>query len=229
MPRRPRVATGGYVYHVLNRAVGRSTVFGKTADYAAFEKVLEQAGRRQGMRLLGFCVMPNHWHLVLWPREDGDLSDYMCWLTNTHTRRWHLAHGTAGTGPVYQGRFKSFSVEEDEHFFTVCRYVERNALRGNMVARAEQWRWCSLWHRANNPRSVTLAKWPLAPGERWLDYVNQVETEAELKALRRSAWCGAPFGGTIWQQATAKQLGLESTLRSPGRPKLTKAHKTTTK
>jgi putative transposase len=209
------VATGGFVYHVLNRGVGRSTVFEKAGDYAAFEKVLEQAGRRQGMRLLVFCLMPNHWHLVLWPREDGDLSDYM--------------HGTAGTGPVYQGRFKSFPVEEDEHFFTVCRYVERNALRANMVVRAEQWRWCSLWHRENNSESVTLAEWPLAPGERWLDYVNQVETEAELKAVRRSAWCGAPFGGTIWQQATAKQLGLESTLRSPGRPKSSKPHETTAK
>jgi len=207
------------VYHALNRAVGRSSVFEKVEDYAAFEKVLEEAGQRAGMRLLGFCVMPNHWHLILWPREDGDLSDYMCWLTNTHTRRWHLSHGTAGTGPLYQGRFKSFPIEEDEHFFTVCRYVERNALRANMVSFAEQWRWSSLWHRVHKPRLVTLAEWPLVRGDRWLEYVNQVETEAELKALRRSAWSGTPFGDTLWQQATAKRLGLESTLRSPGRPK----------
>ncbi len=198
-------------------------MFEKVEDYAAFEKVLEEAGQRAGMRLLGFCVMPNHWHLILWPREDGDLSDYMCWLTNTHTRRWHLSHGTAGTGPLYQGRFKSFPIEEDEHFFTVCRYVERNALRANMVSSAEQWRWCSLWHRVHKPRLVTLAEWPLVRGDRWLEYVNQVETEAELKALRRSAWSGTPFGNTLWQQTTAKRLGLESTLRSPGRPKSRKA------
>jgi hypothetical protein len=67
---------------------------------------------------------------------------------------------------------------------------------------------------------VTLAQWPLASGERWLEYVNRAETEAELKALRRSAWNGTPFGETVWQQRTAKRLGLESTLRHPGRPKL---------
>ena len=219
MPRRPRVATGGYVYHVLNRAVGRGTLFESVEDYAAFEEVLEEAGDRIRMRLLAFCVMPNHWHLVVWPRKDGDMSEYMRWLTNTHTRRWHLAHGTAGTGPLYQGRFKSFPVEKDGHFFTVCRYTERNALRANLVLSAEQWRWCSLWHRTHPCGLVTLAEWPVACGERWLDYVNQAETEAELKALRRSAWSGTPFGDTVWQQRTAKRLGLESTLRRPGRPK----------
>ncbi len=96
------------------------------------------------MRLLAFCVLPNHWHSVLWPREDGDLSDYMGWLTNTHPRRWHLAHGTVGTGALYEGRFKSYPILEDEHFFTVCRYVERNALRANLVTSPEQWRWSSL-------------------------------------------------------------------------------------
>jgi putative transposase len=219
MPRRPRIATGGYVYHALNRAVGRSTIFEKVDDYAAFEAVLEEAREQVDMRLLAFCVMPNHWHLVLWPREDGDLSDYMGWLTNTHTRRWHLAHGTVGTGPLYQGRFKSFPIQEDEHFFTVCRYVERNALRANLVTSAEQWRWSSLWHRVNRSAAVTLADWPLRPGQNWLDYVTQAETEAEWKALRRSAQVGTPFGETVWQQATAKRLGLESTLRPPGRPK----------
>ncbi len=204
-------------------------MFEKVADYLAFEKVLEEAGQRTEMRLLGFCVMPNHWHLILWPRKDGELSDYMCWLTNTHTRRWHLAHGTVGTGPLYQGRFKSFPVQEDEHFFAVCRYVERNAMRAGLVSRAEQWRWCSLWHRVNNPGAVMLAQWPLAPGGRWLDYVNQAETEAELKALRRSAAHGAPFGHTVWQQRTAKRLGLESTLRSPGRPKSKPSPTITTK
>jgi putative transposase len=114
MPRRHRNATGGYVYHVLNRAVGRGTIFENAKDYAAFEKVFEEAREQVEMRVLAFCLMPNHWHLMLWPVGDGDLSDYMCWLTNTHTRRWHLAHGTVGTGPLYQGRFKSFPVEDDE-------------------------------------------------------------------------------------------------------------------
>jgi len=218
MPRRHRNATGGYVHHVLNRAVGRGTIFENAKDYAAFEKVFEEAREQVEMRVLAFCLMPNHWHLMLWPLGDGDLSDYMCWLTNTHTRRWHLAHGTVGTGPLYQGRFKSFPVEEDDHFTTVCRYVERNALRADLVARAEDWRWSSLWHRVNRSRVVTLDKWPVPRGRNWIQFVNDPETEAELKALRRSVRRETPFGTSDWQQRTAKRLGLESSLRAPGRP-----------
>src|SRR5713101_412578 len=110
MPRRARSVPGGLVYHVLNRAHARTPI-----------------------RILGYCLMPNHWHLVLWPRDDGQLSEFMRWLTVTHTQRWHAHHHTAGTGPVYQGRFKSFPVQSDEHVITVCRYVERNPLRANLV------------------------------------------------------------------------------------------------
>jgi len=130
MPRRPRIATGGFVYHVLNRGVGRMQIFEDDDDFAAFERVLAEAiHRRPAARLLGYCVMPNHWHLVLWPRGDDDLSEFMRWLTVTHTQRWHAHRRSAGTGPIYQGRFKSFPIERDEHFLTAMRYVERNALR----------------------------------------------------------------------------------------------------
>ena len=140
MPRRLRFQPGGHVYHVLNRATARSQIFSSEQDYVAFERVLQVAGQRVPVRLLAYCVMPNHWHLLVWPQNDGDLSEYMRWLTVTHTQRWHLAHGTAGTGPLYQGRYKSFPVESDDHFYRVCRYVERNPLRANLVSRAECWR-----------------------------------------------------------------------------------------
>ena len=158
------------------------------------------------MRLLDFSVMPNHWHLVAWPQYDTDLSEYLRWLTVTHTSRWHVAHDTTGTGPLYQGRFKSFPIQQDDHFFTVCRYVERNARRAKLVSRAEQWRWSSLWHRVNSSTAVTLHEWPLPPGSQWLDYVNGVETEAELRALRRSVLCGTPYGDSVWQQRTGWHL-----------------------
>jgi putative transposase len=109
------------VYHALNRAVGRATLFDKPGDYATFLKVLRQANEQLPMRLLAWCAMPNHWHRLLWPRRDGDLSDYLHWLTVTHTQRWHAHHHTAGTGPLYQGRFKSFPIQEDDHLLTVWR------------------------------------------------------------------------------------------------------------
>jgi len=100
-------------------------LFEKPADYLAFENILREAYERTGVRISAYCLMPNHWHLLLWPREDGELSEVMRWITVTHTQRWHAHRHSAGTGPVYQGRFKSFPVQTNEHFVTVARYVER--------------------------------------------------------------------------------------------------------
>ena len=219
MARRMRCSDAGFVYHVLNRAVGRATIFDKSADYAAFEKVLRQAWERTHMRLLAYVLLPNHWHLMVWPRHDGELSTYAQWLTVTHVRRWHAHHHTEGTGPIYQGRFKSFPVQADDHFLLLCRYVERNALRAALVPRAEHWRWSSLWQCCQATGAPWLHDWPVPRPEGWLAYVNKPETESELAALRRSALRGAPYGDALWQQQTAKALGLESALRSPGRPR----------
>ena len=154
MPRQARSAPGGLVYHVMNRGNGRSRIFRKKADYAAFEHVLREALHRTPTRLLGWCLMPNHWHLVIWPRADGELTAFVRWLTHTHTQCWHAHYHTSGQGHVYQGRFKSFPIEEDEHLLTVLRYVERNALRANFTQRAEDWRWGSLWVRHSGPAEL---------------------------------------------------------------------------
>jgi putative transposase len=108
------------VYHVLNRGVGRMRLFRKAADFAAMEQVLEETFHRTAIRILAYCVMSNHWHLLLWPREDGELSEVMRWLTVTHTQRWHANRHTSGSGPIYQRRFKSFPVQCDEHLLTVA-------------------------------------------------------------------------------------------------------------
>ena len=209
------------MYHVLNRAVGRMTLFEKEADYLAFERVLEETWERTEIRILSYCVMPNHWHLLLWPREDGELSQVMRWLTVTHTQRWHAHYHTSGTGPLYQGRFKSFPVESDGHFLTVARYVERNALRANLVKRAQEWRWSSLWRRLRRDESVSriLSEWPVPRPTAWTRRVNRPLTDGELESLRRSVRRGRPYGSEDWTQRMAQRLRLESTLRRPGRPR----------
>jgi putative transposase len=153
------------VYHVLKRAVGRATLFEKPGDYLAFAKVLRAARDWLRVPLLGYCIMPNHWHLVLWPQTAGALSEHLRWLTVTHTQRWHAHRHTAGTGPLYQGRFKSFRVQEDDHLLTVLRYVERNPLRGGLVSRAERWRWSSLHHRLEGGGPVLDTSPVLLPRE----------------------------------------------------------------
>ena len=221
MGRPHRAAEGGYVYHVLNRANARMRIFDDDDDYEAFEAVLAEAVERSQTRLLAYCLMPNHWHLVVWPRKDGELSKFVGWLTLTHTQRWHAHRRSTGCGHVYQGRFKSFPVQEDGHFYTVARYVERNAARAGLVRRAEQWRWCSLyrWLRGSADAKALLAAWPLARKAGWLDHVNEPLTESELKAVRRSIQRGNPFGDPSWSERTVRRLGLESTVRPHGRPK----------
>src|SRR3990167_7923934 len=175
MPRRPRLSTGGLAYHVLNRRVGRLPLFEKPADYAAFEKILHEAHRRTGVRIAAYCLMPNHWHLLLWPRQDGELSEVLRWITVTHTQRWHAHHHTAGTGPVYQGRFTSYPVQKDEHFLTVAGHVERNALRAKLAGRAEDWQCSSLWRRVQKDPTCTswLSDWPVERPRDWTARVNR--------------------------------------------------------
>jgi putative transposase len=220
MGRPLRVTVGGLVYHVLNRASGRVSLFESAADYRQFEEVLSEARARVGMRVLAYCVMPNHWHLLLWPERDGDLPRFMTWLGLTHTQRWHARRGTAGSGHLYQGRYKAFLVQTDEHLLTVCRYVERNPLRARLVRRAENWRWGSLWRRERGDAASLelLAPWPVPRPSDWRAFVNRRERASELEALRLAVGRGRPFGGAAWIEDTVSRFDLGSTLRPRGRP-----------
>lgn len=215
------MAPGGLVYHVLNRANARHTIFDNDADYLAFERALAEAQERIAMRILAWCLMPNHWHLILWPHGDGELSDFMRLVTLRHTHRWHAHRGTTGTGHLYQGRFKSFVVQDDSHFLAVCRYVERNALRAHLVERAEDWRWGSLWRarQRDMERNLHISKWPVPRPQDWIDQVNRAETPAEMESVRQCIERGTPYGQEPWRDRVARLLALESTLRPRGRPK----------
>jgi putative transposase len=221
MGRAKRADDGGLIYHVLNRANARMTIFEQDAEYEAFEKVLQEAVERTQTRLLAYCIMPDHWHLIVWPKQHGELSRFVGWLTLTHTQRWHAHRHSRGSGHVYQGRFKSFPVQRDEHFYTACRYVERNALRAKLVERAEQWRWSSFYRRklSKAGEKSWLSAWPLERPRRWAALVNGAETEAELAAVRRSVNRGCPLGEKTWTDKMVRRLGLEMTLRPHGRPK----------
>jgi putative transposase len=233
MPRRRRAAVGGLVYHVLNRANARRQIFFNPFDYAAFEKVLAEAVARTPLELFAYCLMPNHFHLVVRPAEDGDLWEFMRWLTVTHTQRWHANHQTSGTGHLYQGRFKSFPIEVDHYFLAACRYVEGNALRGGLIPsvpgslpRAEDWGWSSLWRRVHGDGgrgsaiAPPLTAWPVEEPMDWLALVNRPQSREEEEALRLSIVKGRPFGSEEYQAWTSEILGLSGTFREPGRPKV---------
>ncbi|MFI5381143.1 MAG: transposase [Tepidisphaerales bacterium] len=221
MPRRARQAPGGLIYHVLNRAVGRMRMFTREGDYLAFQNVLLEAQELRPIRILAYSVMPNHWHMVLWPRADGELSRFMHWLTMTHTQRWRHHRRLVGLGPLYQGRFKAFPAQNDGHLLVVLRYVERNPLRAGLVQRAEDWPYTSLHDRLSDssPLRPVLCDWPISMPREYVELVNQAQTPAEEEALRTSIRRGRPFGDVAWQASMVGRLGLQSSVNPEHRPK----------
>lgn len=220
MARSLRMIESGIVYHVLNRSNARLPIFKKEYDYQAFEKIMVEAKRKYPMRILTYCLMPNHWHLVLYPTRADNLSQFMAWLSLTHTQRWHAHYKAVGYGHLYQGRFKSFPVQKDEHFLQLCRYVERNALRAGLVKRAEQWPWSSLYRREYGglEEQNLLSPWPVTIDKNYLTWVNEAQPQEEVEGIRLSVRRGRPYGGERWTKAIAERLGLVSTFRNRGRP-----------
>ncbi len=220
MGRPKRIAKGNFVYHALNRANGRLRIFTKRQDFAAFESILAEGIGRYAMRLCGYCIMSTHWHLVLWPRNDGDLTHFVRWVTLTHTQRWHAAHGTSGIGHLYQGRFKSFPVQDSWRYLSLMQYVEANPLRAGMVERADQWPWSSLTIRSGAAKDITLDPGPKRLPDDWLQQVQAtVETDSQWETIGQCVKRGRPYGSTQWTTEVAGLLGLESTLRPRGRPR----------
>jgi len=216
MPRRQTADTAGMVFHAMNRGARKLRLFEHDSDYRAFRETISDVITRAPVHLYAYCIMPNHFHLVCSPRKDGQLSQFMRLLTLTHSKRWHAARGTTGTGCVYQGRFRSFPVQSDNHFLTICRYVERNPLRAGLVKRAEDWRWSSLSDRCKECHSIKFADWPTPTPGNWIDVVNDVEAHAE--AVRTSIRRGRPFGDERWVAAAAARLGLQGSVGAIGRP-----------
>ncbi|MCC7408341.1 MAG: transposase [Phycisphaeraceae bacterium] len=220
MPRRPRSSQAGHVFHALNRGNCRMSIFDKPADYLAFLKLMEEGRQRVGARILAYCLMPNHWHIVLWPRRAEDLSDYFRWVSTTHVRRWRAHRKTAGEGHLYQGRFKSFPIQQDSHLLTAMRYVEANPVRAGLVKRAEDWPYSSLW-AGDCPAEcrVTLDAPPVPRPSNWRTLVNRPLPPSDLEPLQISVNRGRPYGGDRWISSAAKTMNLASTLRGPGRPR----------
>jgi putative transposase len=219
MARTARHAPGGFIYHVLNRGVGRAKLFRSRNDHLAFQSCLTETQLIAPMRILTYCVMPNHWHLLLWPKDDGELARFMMRLTNRHVRRWLTAHQQVGTGHLYQGRFKSFACQNGPHLLTVARYIDRNARRANLVERCQDWPWSGAGQAAlDEKHRVELAGFPVDRGEDWLDYVNKPQTAVEEDSIRESIKTSKPYGSERWLKMNQQKLGWTEPGR-PGRPR----------
>jgi len=209
------------VYHVLNRANFRSRLFSKDKHYQEFLDIFEEALELAPMRILSYCLMPNHWHLMLYPQNDGDLSRFMHRVTLTHTQRYHAKTKTIGYGHIYQGRYKSIPVGEDRYFWALVRYVERNAKRAALVKNAEDWKWSSSYARlrGSEKQKKLLSSWPVEEPDNYRVWINQSEPKEEIENIRCAIKRNRPYGSERWVEKTIKKFGLEGTVRDPWRPK----------
>ena len=217
MPRTARASVGGVCYHVINRGNARAEVFAKGDDYRAFLDMMAEANDRLAMRILALCLMPNHFHLALWPAADGDLSDWMRWLMTTQVARYRRHYRNRGIGHVWQGRFKAFPIQSNRHLLDVLCYIERNPVRARLVRRAEDWPWSSAALRRAGAK--LLSRWPVRrPGD-WPARLRRPEAEPRLESLRLCVNRSRPYGDDDWVIKTASTLGLESSVRPQGRPR----------
>jgi len=216
----PRVARGlvdGFVYHILNRGNGKQEVFHIDQDYKVFTHLMGEAKTRYSVKIFAYCLLPNHFHMVLMPLRAEEISKWMQWLMTSHVRRYHRHYGTSGH--VWQGRFKSFLIQEDSHLLAVLRYVEANPVRAGLVGSVKEWLWSSHKERTGEKSRLLMDEIPVGLPEAWGRYVDEPLREKELNRLRQSVNRQSPYGALMWQMEVSKELGLESTLRPRGRPR----------
>ena len=221
MPRNARVDVGDEIYHVINRSNGRHRIFNTETDYRIFEQILLETKELIDMRILAYIIMPNHWHLVLYPKKDGNLGTFMHRLTNAHTRKVHALTKTNGSGHLYQGRYKSFLVATDNYLLSVIKYVERNAVRAKLARQCENWQWGSAYRRIQGTRAEKklLASSPTPLPRRYTEWLNTPDDSRDIELIRASTLKAMPYGKEKWVNQMVTAYHLESTLRSPGRPK----------
>ena len=222
MPRVERGLADSFVYHVINRGNGRQEVFHKNKDYEAFINLMKHAKERYSVKIFSYCLMPNHFHMVVMPDRGEDLSRWMQWLMTSQVRRYHRHYGSSGH--IWQGRFKSFIIQKDIHLLMVLRYVEGNPVRAGLAGEAKEWTWSSHGEVIKKRERILVDEVPIELPDAWDKYVDEPLTEKELKKLRQAVNRQSPYGSCEWQIQACKELGLESTIRPRGRPKKEKGN-----
>ncbi|MEK7113541.1 MAG: transposase [Patescibacteria group bacterium] len=221
MPRSARVDVGNEIYHIINRANGRLKIFNKDEDFQLFEQLLYDTKELFDMRILAYCLMPNHFHLVLYPKNDGDMGKFMHRLSNSHTRKVHAITNTNGSGHLYQGRYKSFLVDKENYIIAVIKYVERNSVRAKLTRLCQNWQWGSAWRRTKGTieQKKLLDQKSFKLPDNYLSWINTEDNSETTNIIRRSVKKGIPYGRDKWIDNMVSKYHLESTLKSQGRPR----------
>jgi REP-associated tyrosine transposase len=185
MPRPPRDIAARRFHHIFNRGNRRQVIFHKPGDYKAFIRILVEAVKRFEQKLIAFCVMNNHFHIVLRTDEKVSISTYMHWVTSTHVRRYQRHYDIVGSGHIYQRRFANKVCRSERSLLSLIRYVEANPLKAGLVKRAEDWRWSSLWLRLHGDPDGLLEQCPIELPPNWADYINKTTPQKDKPPGRK--------------------------------------------
>jgi len=220
MPRHARISPDGFVHHVINRGDHRETIFHKPPDFAAFLALMTEAACQIRMRILAYCIMRNHFHFLLWPRQGSDLSAYMQLLMNLHIQRYLKHYPPASRGHIYQGRYRNVIVQNGAGLLTVARYIEANPIAAGLVRRAEDYKWSSASRLASRPGRPALEPGVIDRSKEWRRFVNEPVSAESFEDLEGCIRKGTPIGDPEWRARVVAEHGLIHTTRDRGRPRV---------
>ena len=217
MPRIARGLADNQIYHIINRGNRRESVYHDKYDYERFLKLLFDSKEKYNIKIYAYCLMPNHFHLVIYTKYSESLSKAMHWISSSYVRYYNKRYKISGH--LWQGRYKSFIVQKESYLLTLLKYVEVNPKRAKIVKRCEDYKYSSAYNRINNIEDELINTPPIDLPVNWDKYINEEESKIDIDYIRNSIERQSPLGEELWQVNIAKKYGLESTLNSRGRPK----------
>ena len=219
MPRIARIIAPGYPHHITQRGNNRATVFFDDDDRHLYLKLLGNYAHKHRVQIWAYCLMSNHIHLLAVPEMETSLSRGIGLTNQMYTQ--YLNRKQRQTGRVWQNRFFSCVVENEQYLWAVARYIERNPLKAGLAASVEEYRWSSA------KAHVMGAPDPLLSADSWLTSQERnayrefllTEDDESDNAIRKATNSGRPFGSESFVDMLEFRLNQTLKPRKPGRPK----------
>ena len=215
MARLARVVAAGIPHHVTQRGNRRQSVFFSDDDYRAYAALLAESCAGCGVAVWGYCLMPNHVHLILVPRDEAGLRLALGEAHRRYTRRVNFREGWRGH--LWQGRFASVPMDEP-HLLACARYVELNPARAGLAGTAQAWPWSSARaHLAGRDDELVQVRPMLDLVGDWAAFLAEGLGAEALAAIRSGERTGRPLGDVGFVAALERDLGRTLAKRKPGR------------
>jgi len=219
MPRIARIIAPGYPHHITQRGNNRAQVFFDDEDRQTYLDLLAKYVKKYSLQIWAWCLMDNHVHLLAVPGNESSLARGIGLTNMVYTQ--YLNRKLGQSGRIWQNRFFSCIVENDEYLWAVVRYIERNPLKVGLVERAEDYRWSSAKAHLTGAADVLLSQpdWLEAAARKsYADFI-RTEDEAQNDAIRKATRTGRLYGSETFIHNLESELNHRIRARKVGRPR----------